>query len=59
MPALALTFLAMSVLSSLAAVVGVALNFNGFAYFVAIVVILVLVSFTDRERFYGTSPRPR
>jgi predicted branched-subunit amino acid permease len=38
-------------------VVGEALGFSGWAYLAGLLVAMMLVSFVDRDGFYGTGPR--
>jgi hypothetical protein len=53
MPRTLLTVVALIALTIGAGVIGEALDFNGVAYFGALLVVMLLVSLTDRERFYG------
>ncbi len=59
MSAMARTLLTAATLVALtvvAGLVGEALDFSGVAYFAALLVVMVLTSLTDRERFYGGPP---
>ena len=51
-----LTVVVLVVACVAAAAVGEALEFNGVAYFGAMLVVMLLVSFTDRERCWGVGP---
>ena len=59
MPRTLLTVLTLVALSVAAGLIGEALDFNGVAYFAALLVVMVLTSLTDRERFYGPTGTAR
>ncbi len=54
----ALTVLAVIAVGLAVALIGEALDFGGLAYLAALVVGLLLVSLTDRDRFYLRDLRP-
>jgi len=56
MPRTLLTVIALVVACVVAATVGQALDFNGVAYFGAMLAVMLLVSLTDRERFWAVGP---
>jgi putative Mn2+ efflux pump MntP len=53
MPRIVVSVLTGLALSVAIAAIGLALDFSGQAYFLAVIVAGVLISLTDRERFYG------
>ena len=59
MPRTLFTALAAVALSLAAGTIGQALDFNGVAYFGAMLLGMLLVSLTDRERFWGVGPGPQ
>jgi hypothetical protein len=56
MPRTLLTVIALLGACAVTAVLGEALDFNGVAYFGAMLLGMLLVSLTDRERFWGVGP---
>ena len=59
MPRTLLTVIALVGACAITAIVGQALDFNGVAYFGAMLLGMLLVSLTDRERFWGVGPGPQ
>ncbi len=56
MARIACTALATVALSVAVGLIGEALDFNGVAYFAVLLVVMVLTSLTDRERFWAAPP---
>jgi len=59
MPRTLLTVIALVAACAVTAIVGQVLDFNGVAYFGAMLLGMLLVSLTDRERFWGIGPGER